>query len=192
MEEKTMTIPATREEFMKLLARVNTENPTSGDLQTFRDSLEAFPELLEFGGKLSQQSKEKLINSANMTPGARELVKFGIEKLTTQLNYFDSPILEKLLIEQVTMCYLRLYLFEHMYNAQPSKNTSMPDFSPQWERLLVTAQRRFINSIEALARVRRMGVNIQVNIGTSGGQSMNFSPNHDQVKGDQDGKQASE
>lgn len=70
--------------------------------------------------------------------------------------------LARLLCEQVALCWLRLQATEHQYqNVSTSKEIVVLEFV---DRRLSAAQRRYLRAIEALARVRRLGINVQINV----------------------------
>jgi len=74
--------------------------------------------------------------------------------------------LEKMLIDQVALCSLRLSIVElkHATITSASVGISQTDY---WDRTWSAAQRRYMRAIETLARVRRLlrPNAVQVNIG---------------------------
>jgi hypothetical protein len=103
-----MAVPATREEFMSLLKRMDGESPSAEDIETFRNVLEVFPILTELAGNFSKQCQDKLIEATKMTPAAREMMRAHSKKLNGDLIYNSSPILETLISELIIICYLIL------------------------------------------------------------------------------------
>ncbi len=80
---------------------------------------------------------------------------------------------ERLLIDQVVICYLRMNFTEQYYDNAMTGGCSL-EVASFWERKLSTVQRRYLRSIETLARVRKlMGVPmVQINIVSEGGQQV--------------------
>jgi hypothetical protein len=86
------------------------------------------------------------------------------------------PPLERLLIEQVVLCWLHFNLLDLEYTniMSASISASTADHS---ERRLSAAQRRYLRACEALARIRKLARTtpaLQVNIATGGGQQINL------------------
>ncbi|MCZ6811069.1 MAG: hypothetical protein O7D97_03615 [Planctomycetota bacterium] len=80
---------------------------------------------------------------------------------------------ERLLIDQVVICYLRMNLTEQHYQSTMNDGCSLA-IASYWERKLSTVQGRYLRAIESLARVRKlMGVQmLQINIAAEGGQQV--------------------
>ena len=76
-------------------------------------------------------------------------------------------------IDQVVICYLRMNMTEQAYDNGMAGGCSF-DAGSYWERKLSTVQRRYLRSIETLARVRKlMGVPmVQINIAAEGRQQV--------------------
>ena len=75
--------------------------------------------------------------------------------------------MERLLIEHVALCWLRVQKVEGGYTAfmtQPEVVIAQADW---WERKLTAAQARYVRAVESLARVRRMArpSAVQINVG---------------------------
>ncbi len=99
---------------------------------------------------------------ASIRPAAQQ----KLAELEEELGYAESPRLERLLIEQVLSCWLHLYLAEMTYG--PTALTVPPaEPASTLEKRLNGAHRRYLRSLEMLARMRqqfRPDV-LQVNIG---------------------------
>ncbi len=78
-----------------------------------------------------------------------------IERLRRSLGEPDVSPMERLLIDQVVICYLRMNLTEQYYENAMTDGCSLAARS-YWERKLSTVQRRYLRSIETLARVRKL------------------------------------
>jgi hypothetical protein len=97
----------------------------------------------------------------------QESLKRGVEEMRAELGYEGSTLPERLLIEQVLLCWVRLGVLER------SQTRAMKGSQPYaWMNYLETAttlaQRRYTNAIQSLARVRRLmrprGPLFQVNV----------------------------
>ncbi len=76
-----------------------------------------------------------------------------MEILRGDLGFADAPPLERLLIEQVVLCWVNLHMLELRHNDRLAGNHST-EAGLYWDRRLSTAQRRFTRATESLAKVR--------------------------------------
>jgi hypothetical protein len=94
-----------------------------------------------------------------------------------QLGYEESPPLERILIEQILVCWVNLYVLE-INSATKLCESHSTETGLYWDRRLTGAQRRFRRASESLARIRKLSRNtpaLQFNIATSGGQQVNLT-----------------
>jgi hypothetical protein len=120
------------------------------------------------GGDLMGYSLKGAVEcAADSAYYSQESLKRGVEEMRAELGYEDSTLPERLLIEQVLLCWVRLGVLER------SQTHSMKGSQPYaWLNYLETAttlaQRRYTNAIQSLARVRRLmrprGPIFQVNV----------------------------
>ena len=57
-----------------------------------------------------------MIENARATAGLKECWKHRLQVLKKDLGYEDAPLLEKLLIQQAALCWLKLNLVELSYS----------------------------------------------------------------------------
>ena len=91
------------------------------------------------------------------------------------MGYEHSPIIEKMLIENIIITWLRYHWTEFQLTTRMDRDVSMSVVA-WWEKRTSAAQRRYLRAIETLARVRKLARNtpaLQVNIATEGGQQVN-------------------
>ena len=76
-----------------------------------------------------------------------------------------APPLERLLIEHVALCWLRVQCVEQRYAQIMAKSITLEQ-GRYWESRLSASQRRYLRATETLARVRKLRLPpVQVNIG---------------------------
>jgi len=93
------------------------------------------------------------------------------------LGYFQASLLERLLIEQILVCYVNLYVLE-IDSASKLCESHSTNTGLYWDRRLTGAQRRFTRACASLARIRKLSRNtpaLQFNIAASGGQQVNVT-----------------
>jgi hypothetical protein len=131
-----------------------------------RQALQEHPTLWRVAGDLAAQARRHTINELDATPALRELVRYGLEAMQHELGYTDAPILERLVIDQVLLCWLRLNYAEYQYTSITHGEASWK-VRDYWERRLSASQQRYTRAIDALVRVRKLArpMPLQVNIG---------------------------
>lgn len=107
----------------------------------------------------------------------QECVTRRTGEMREELGYKESSPLEKLLIEQIVICWVNLYVLEINSASKPCESHST-ETGLYWDRRLTGAQGRFRRASECLARIPKMSRNtppLQFNIAASGGQQVNVS-----------------
>ena len=150
-------------EINALFKRVDKQCPSSEDVSKFREVLEKYPYLSSITGELAGQAEKEIIGHAYADqPGRTLALHKHCELQRDELGYKSATALERLLIQHIVLCWLRLYLTELRYE------TAMRDVTltqgAYWEKKLSANQRRYLRSIETLARVRKMNINVQINM----------------------------
>lgn len=137
-------------------------------LRVFKDK----PELWSAAGNIGRFARHALIEQA---AGDQALVKLALEhevdKLERDLGYAAAAPLERLLIENVVCGWLNFNDVQRRYSRMMAQSISLT-LGEYYEKRLSVAQRRYLQAIETLARVRRLAqpMPLQVNIG---GQQVN-------------------
>lgn len=80
------------------------------------------------------------------------------------MGFEESSLLEKLLIDQVMLCWFDLYDVQFKYRRIVNAGTSFKN-ADHWEKRMNGSHRRYLNSIKALARIQKLGPALQINIG---------------------------
>ena len=84
--------------------------------------------------------------------------RFSVLRLPTlgsSLAYGEACPIERLLIDQVAVCYLRLNMTEQRYE-NVTRESHTPTLAACWERKLSSTQRRYLRAVETLVRVRKL------------------------------------
>ena len=172
----TTEITEAIDEAHEIIGRTNTDDPNKKDVAELRRILAEDPFLWKVSGDLADVATLELINSQTSNVFVRESVKRGLEVLRDSLGYGRSSAIEKLLIEQVVLCWVRLFLMELTYTSAWNRGSMAVAQAKFLESRLNHTQRRYLRACETLARIRRMGPRaLQVNIATAGGQQVNVA-----------------
>ena len=158
-------------DFLALVKKIRKSKSRSRDLAVLRRELARDPDLWRCYGDLSTAAVGLIINDAvsALAPGDqaifRESMKAGQQQMRAALGYESSPPLERLLVDQVCLCWLRLSCVE-LYYTEALRNNKPIYQCEFWERRLSATQQRFLRASAALARIRRLRLPaMQINIG---------------------------
>lgn len=145
--------------------KTNKEKPTKADRAELDRLLQAVPGVWIVAGDLIENTARKLIADSNAVYSVRASLDVGWKQMQVDMAHPGDGALEKMLVQQVALCWLKLAYTErhHEYYLTHGNTTiTQADF---WERRLSAAQRRYLRACESLARVRRLKLPaVQVNI----------------------------
>src|SRR5439155_4839738 len=102
-------------DFAALLQRVQSEQPDAADLQAFWVALRADPALHDHLGDLAAQARGLVAEHAHPSAVTQAIVRHGIDCTIRALADPDATPLEKLLADNVGICWARVYLLEEEY-----------------------------------------------------------------------------
>jgi len=163
--ERATNIEEARKLTDRLLTTVKSQKPTNTELAELRKALEETPALVSTLGDLSVQLKFKIIEAMANQPGRQLVIGKQVEKMAEELGGGDASPLERMLIDQVMIAWLRWQSVEWAYQYGFAQGQTLTK-GLYLEKRLSAAHRRYLQSIESLARVRRLlaRVGVQVNI----------------------------
>ena len=146
-----------------------------GELKKLLDDIPAF---WAFMGDVNASVQKQLIERLHSgRSGAMAMAK-GIEIMRRDLGHDHAPPLERILIEHVLTCWLRMQDVEWRYSTKIGNGKPIAiSHADWWERRLSSAQRRYLRACETLARVRKLARRtpaLQINVAAHGGQQVNI------------------
>jgi hypothetical protein len=149
-------VPDDLEDLRKLLDATDKENPSPQALHALRKYLSAHPDACRGVGDLALQARQRIIeyglpNSA----GVLMSLKIHMENMSDDLGYETGSAMEKMLIENILLCWLQFHICELRFemNGRTSQTLAQGMY---WEQKLSQNQRRYLKALESLARVRRL------------------------------------
>ena len=167
------------QEIAALLRRTNTDQPQPADVAALQRYFDQDALVWRHIGDAARQATTATINAWYGTALQREAVERMVQEIKRELGQDGAPMLERLLIDQVALCWLRLYQLETTYTDRLlASGSHSQDSGRYWEQRLTSAQRRYMRACESLAKVRKLSRNtpaLQVNIATHGGQQVNVA-----------------
>ncbi len=148
------------------MRRVNKEKPAAEDRAEFARLLADNPAVWRAAGDVMEHTAQALIDDLS---GKSHLVRTSLEtgwaRLAVDLARPGDGELERLLVQQVVLCWLKLAYTEHQHRHYLTNGGATITQCDFWERRLSAAQHRYLRATEALARVRRLQLPaVQVNI----------------------------
>ena len=164
------------EDTLALLKRTNKEKADKKDIRALREFLTESPDAWRVAGDMAALATTHLVDGVKGSVLGRESIRVGVDTLKSELGCGHASPLERLLIEQVIMCWLRLNLLEYQYTTIRDTQTMTIDQADFLEKRLNCAQRRYLRACETLARVRKLVRRtpvLQVNIAAEGGKQVN-------------------
>jgi len=178
--EITITLDATKipPELIVLIDNAYQEKPARKDLLDLRTKLEELPTLWRAVFDMTAVIKSNLVNKTISLPAAQMAVEKNITVLMQGMNYEDSSVLEKMLIDNVIITWLRLQWMEYQLLGFMEQQEVRMSVIEYWEKRLSVAQSRHLRACETLARVRKLlsaRPALQVNIAAEGGQQVNVA-----------------
>ena len=132
---------------------------------------ELWPVLADSTGKVLERLIEKTSKGIAQAGMLAE-----VDILKKQLDYDDSSVLERMLIDHVLTARVRLNSAENTFSNIMYGESSTAESVKFWEDILASAQIRFLRAGEALARVRRLAritPVMQINIAQTGSKQVN-------------------
>jgi hypothetical protein len=146
-----------------LVIAANREKPAKADIEKLKLVLADNPNIALDLGDLSIQAELQIIENAITQQGMAICTTKYCADMRDKLGYKNANALERPLIEHVVLCWLRLYVTELRYEATMKGNITLTQ-GRYWEDRLSINQKRYLRAVETLARVRRLNINVQINL----------------------------
>lgn len=157
----------------RTLVAAQGDDAATEDGQRLAEMLRAHPDALPWLTDLGYTAAKRAIEILEPSPATKGILRGAIDRLRDSLGHAEASPAERLLIDQVMLCHLRLYIAEQEYNAVVNDDPSR-GVATHWENRLSAIQRRYLRAVETLARVRKLlgGPSVQINIAAAGGQQV--------------------
>jgi hypothetical protein len=129
--------------------------PTADETAKIRAWLAANPDEFRHVGEMAKYALERVVDTGTTWAVERESVRLRIEELKTSLGYEGSNHIERMMIEQVVLCWARLYFLEQDL-ANSTKGNHQRETGIYWDRRVTSAQHRYNQALISLAKVRKL------------------------------------
>lgn len=143
-------------DFQSLVKRTNKENPKPEDLRELRKAFDDDPTLALQIGNFNRIVFDSILEQfAGASAFGREAAHRHIGNMRIELGFNSSTFVEKMLIDEILMRWLRLSAMENDHKSATCKEHRFAE-GMYYEKRLHLAQKRYLHSIETLAKVRKM------------------------------------
>ena len=135
-----------------LVRKTQKDKPRQKDVEALRSHLEEHPELWRIVGDVAQHAFVKL---ADVVSGDQEALRASLEAgqsaMRKELGFAQASALERLLIDRVILCWLRLHHVDFHYTVALENSIPLPRAN-YWERRLSAAQHRYLQACQPSLR----------------------------------------
>jgi hypothetical protein len=173
-----LTSPArTAEQALDLITGLTRMERLTPEMRAIvQDTFARYPDLWRTMGDLAVQARGRLMDGFTSVPVQQEAMQYGMAQIVEALGRHGAPMLEKLLIDQILVCWLAVYDAQIRLTQTQSRTGASIEAGEYWDKRVSRAQGRYLRACEMLARVRKLsaGAPVQVNIG---GQQINVAGN---------------
>ena len=141
---------------MTIFEATNKEKPQKKDIEALDKLFEESPHIWQQVGNIAARVKDSIISAQSGNSHiVIEATKRKVADLRDKLGWNDSSQLEKIIIEQVCLNWLRLNALELTHENKLRESHTLP-VGEHWDKLLSQAQKRYLRACESLAKVRKM------------------------------------
>lgn len=141
------------EQLMGLIKRTDKENPKPEDLAEMRKLLDENDGLVKINN-ITKKVFDRAVQICSKSELVRELFSRQIKEKRKELGIETALPIERILIDQVVICWFRLNQMELIHTDKTYESHST-ETGLYWEKRLSGAQRRFIKACETLAKVQK-------------------------------------
>ncbi len=149
--------PADNDELISILKATNKEKPAKADLQRLENYFMQHPTAVAKLGNLANQAQISIVDHAFKNSEATAIsVESYMADLRLDMGWDNASLIERSLIDNVALCWLRLYVTELRYETVVHGGNVSLTQAAFWEKALSANQKRYLRAVETLARVRRL------------------------------------
>ena len=161
--------------FMDVYGKINKEAPSKESKKEleafFIENKEPSYAIHEFSKDHTNDMIDELYGRVTNVIGP---LKRGVEEMRMELRYSNSSTIERLLIDDIILGFFRLRHMQMLLNSCMATSGTAEKKIRFADQMVSSAQRRFYKSIQTLNRLRKTGINLQINIVAEGGKQVNI------------------
>jgi hypothetical protein len=143
----------------------DANTPNHVQLEELRNLIQKYPAFLwEDTANLTNRIIKDYIEAYGYNMTRRAILEETIMSIKTQLNYEASTIIEKMVIDSIAVSWLQWHHIETTFTESLYQQGFDEKEKKFWDQLLNSAQKRYLRAIDSLTKIRKTGVNLQINI----------------------------
>lgn len=142
------------QEMVKLSRKANEADPDPDDVYQLELFLTSHPEMWRMFGDLAIHIVSELVTEKSSAAVRTSLLAGWFEMLVA-LGHDEAPVVEKMVIEQVVLCWIRHQFIEFEHTHIMNQNPTLAR-GAYWERKLSTSQKRLFRACNTLAKIRKL------------------------------------
>lgn len=135
-----------------------------GDEQSKAECLrlaEQHKETLQSGSLTAELTEKMLIDMLASGKGGAIVLREEVEGMRRRMGYEESSEIERLLIDRIVMCWLRMLKAEQEFASEHKAGSAQLTQLEYTERQALRAQTMYLKSIDALSRFKLLRVRIE-------------------------------
>lgn len=150
-------------EYYRLYGEAKGDSKVLPQLKAFANE---HPGVFDKATLLGVTTLASVLTTMKISDVASITISGEVDAVRRNLGYGKATQLEKLLIEDVVICWLRMQLMEQVYSQNVAPDQYDIAKVDHLERRLSATRRRYLRSVESLARVRGLlsRVGLQINV----------------------------
>jgi hypothetical protein len=171
MNEQESIKKLLNQKYLEFHYAINSNPPSHVQLEEFRNLIQKYPAFLwEDTANLTNRIIKDYLEDSGHDMTFRTLLSESIKNIKTELNYATSTIIEKMVIDSIAVSWVQLHHMEAIFTKSLYNKQSFDQKEEKfWDQLLTSAQKRYHRAIDSLVKLRKPGVNLQINIATNAG-----------------------
>lgn len=169
-------------EVIRVIRATDVTQPSPEDKKALDTLLREQPAIWRLAGDMVEKTANKLINHYGGHYLVQASLKSAWESLPKELAQPGDGELERLLVQQVVLAWMKLAFIEYQHEHNLTEGSTTIKLADFWERRLNAAQRRYLRATETLGRIRRLNLPaVQINIGEQQVNQINQKESTDRI-----------
>jgi hypothetical protein len=158
------------EKYYEYYYAIDVKTPNHAQIEELKRFIEEYPAFV--WGETANLTN-KVIKDYFAVTARKNFIKVVLEEsmkmIKDELKYETSSIIEKMIIDSIVISWVQLQHMEGSFTKSLYEKDCTFNERKQWDSLLSSAHKRYLRAIDSLVRLRKTGVNLQINIATNVG-----------------------
>ena len=181
-EQRELILKDEAKKFIDLMDKVDKEKPDIKDLREIESVISKNPGVWRVGEGFAGSLLRQFLDKSNPSKSNQLILRAEAMDIKEKLGYGVANQLERLIIDQILLCWAGVNWAEGQMSSYVGQGSFSMIVIKHWQDTLSKYQKRYLKTIETLAKVRKLNINIQFNIATNGGKQLNVGSMPDKGK----------